>query len=67
MDSIIEEITHNEILSKWISYNKVAGLKLLNMIGDAPINRSFEFLSYLAALFNFLGGDIIGELTIIQK
>jgi len=48
---------------KWISYNRIAGYNLLHMVGDKPINRSFEFLCYLSALFNYLGSELLAELS----
>jgi hypothetical protein len=66
IDSVIEEIEQNQMLERWKSFNKMANEAILDKISGS-INRGFEFMAYLTAIFNLLGPDVLGELSIMER
>lgn len=65
IDSIICEIEENQMMMRWISFNNMANQTLLSKISNSQINRGFELLAYLTALFNLLSGEIIQDMFIM--
>jgi hypothetical protein len=65
IDGIIAEIDENQMMVRWISFNNMANQTLLSKIGNSQINRGFELLAYLTALFNLLSGEIIQDMFIM--
>ena len=55
------------MIERWKSYNNYANQSILHKIGVSQINRGFEFLANMTALFNFLGHDVLEELFIMEK
>lgn len=47
------------MLERWKSFNKMANEAILEKISGS-INRGFEFMAYLTAIFNLLGPDVLG-------
>lgn len=45
----------------------MANQSLLDKIGNSQINRGFEFLANMTALFNLLGHEVLDELFIMEK
>jgi len=67
IDSVIDEIVGNQMLDRWKSFNRIASSSLLDKIGNSQINRGFEFLAIMTAIFNLLGREVLEELFIIEK
>lgn len=55
------------MILRWKSYNTYANESILDKIGASQINRGFEFLANMTALFNFLGQEVLEELFIMEK
>jgi hypothetical protein len=55
------------MLDRWKSFNKIASSSLLDKIGNSQINREFEFLAILTAVFNLLGREVQEELFLLEK
>jgi len=55
IDEVVDEIVANQMLDRWNSFNKMANQTLLDKIGNSQINRGFEFLANMTALFSILG------------
>jgi hypothetical protein len=64
-DAIVEEIWSNQMLTRWMSFNNMSNKTLLSKIGSSHLNRGFELLAYLTALFNLLGPGVINCLFIM--
>lgn len=67
IDLVIDEIEKNEMLDRWISFNKLANESLLEKISASQIYRGFEFLANLTALFHLLGEEAHRELFLMEK
>jgi hypothetical protein len=58
IDAVIEEIERNEMLERWINFNKLANDSLLEKISTSQVYRGFEFLANLTALLHLLGEEV---------
>lgn len=67
IDSVIDEILANQMIERWKSFNNLANQSILDKIGNSQINRGFDFLANMTALFNLLGQEVLEELFIMEK
>lgn len=58
IDSVIDEISANQMIERWKSFNNLANQSILDKIGNSQINRGFDFLANMTALFNLLGPEV---------
>lgn len=64
---MIDEILANQMIERWKSFNNLANQSILDKIGNSQINRGFDFLANMTALFNLLGQEVLEELFIMEK
>lgn len=55
------------MIERWKSFNNLANQSILDKIGNSQINRGFDFLANMTALFNLLGQEVLEELFIMEK
>ena len=62
LDNIVEEVYQTNNLERWKSFYQNSSQSVLDTMATVQVNRNFEFLANLTALFNLFGRQVMDEL-----
>ena len=62
IDTLVDEVYETKNLERWKSFYQNSNQSVLDTMGSAQVNRNFEFLANLTALFNLFGRQVMDEL-----
>ena len=63
VDSLIDEVYETKNLDRWKSFYLSSSQSVLDTMGSAQVNRTFDFLANLTVLFNLFGRQVMDEIA----
>lgn len=65
IQKVIEEIYANNMIERWLSFNRMSQETLLERIGGSQLSREFEFLAEFTSVLGLLGDDVRREFILM--
>ena len=59
IDNLVEEVYETKSLDRWKSFYQNSSQSVLDTMGSAQVNRTFQFLANLTVLFNLFGRQVM--------
>ena len=67
IEPVIESIYSNNMIDRWLSFNRMSNETLLERIGGSQLSREFMFLAEFTSVLGLLGDEAKKEFVFMEK